>query len=201
MGPRGRQDIPGTWGGRPGGRCGLVDRCDSPSSWWPWCRHSGTLPGPCPAPGTQAAICRLCGGADRGCDAAVGSVPGTGGSDDFSAAEIGFAASCSDVTVPGGASCEGTVTTLADVAACVRGASDFAAACLDLSAVPAHATYPAVCSGDVGGACGATLFTEPFAGADGPGGALPLRSPVRGRRLDGSSYGSTITRVPSWTRS
>lgn len=139
----------------------------------------GAEPGPCPnaaaadliAKAEERAarsLCRACGGADRGCDGAVGSLPGTGGSDDMTPAEIGFAEACDDVTVPGAGSCGGAVSTLADLASCVSCVSDFHSTCVDAAAVPAAESYPAECNGgDVPPGCGPALFADDFTGVDG----------------------------------
>jgi gluconolactonase len=137
----------------------------------------GVHPGPCPDTPASAAIarmeerttralCRSCGGPDRGCDGAVGSVPGTGGSDDLTPAAIGFAAECDEVTVPGSGSCAGEVSSLADLATCVDCANDFRSACVDAAAVPAATAYPPECNGGESG-CGPALFSADFAAADG----------------------------------
>jgi gluconolactonase len=138
----------------------------------------GAHAGPCPD-GTTAttiakaegrmirSICRSCGGGD-GCDEAVGSVPGSGGDDDFTASEIGFAAQCADVVVPGGVSCQSAIASLADLTSCVGCASDFASACLGAAAVPAATSYPASCGGEPAPpSCGETLFAETFTAANG----------------------------------
>jgi gluconolactonase len=140
---------------------------------------AGRTAGPCPTADTQAQldkaeetlirkICRSCGGPDRGCDGDVEPIPGTGGSDDYTPAEIGFAGECDDVTVPADGSCQATISTLTDLTSCVRCVSDFETACLDLAAVPADAAYPAACNGGGGvGGCGGTTYTETFPGSDG----------------------------------
>ncbi len=138
---------------------------------------SGSEAGPCPDATTQAlvdksdeklidSICRSCGGVDRGCDATIGSVQGTGGSDDTAVGDIGFAAQCTDVTVPGGEGCDAIVSTLSDLVACVDCVSRFETTCVDRAAVPDHASYPVECNGGTSPTCG-SIVAESFVGADG----------------------------------
>jgi hypothetical protein len=123
--------------------------------------NKGIMPGPCPDVGTAAAIlaaenkkvaaiCKACGGGDKGCDQDVhgpgGIVLGTGGSDDLSPTAIGFSTNCDDLTIPGGASCAQTVTTLADVVECVDCITEFNVDCTDRLAVPWGASYPGECN-------------------------------------------------------
>ena len=109
----------------------------------------GKSPGPCPdarADATAARaevklvdrICKSCGGGDRTC--------GVGG-DDFTPAEIGFAASCPDVTVPGGTACGGPVADLTDLVECVRCVTAFKGSCIDALSVPGLKSYPPECAG------------------------------------------------------
>ncbi len=126
--------------------------------------NKGDFPGPCPAPGDGkaaaaiagaeakkiAAICKACGGADKGCDQAVTTptttVLGTGGSDDLTPAAIGFPASCDDLTVPGSAtSCSQSILTLADIVECVDCITEFKVDCSDRLAVPWAVAYPPQC--------------------------------------------------------
>src|SRR6185503_4655230 len=100
---------------------------------------------PCPEPGDGAAaaliakaeatkvsrICKACGGADKTC----------GNGDDLAASAIGFASTCPSVQVPGGGTCGAPIVSVADVVTCVDCATDFAAACVDLLAVPQFAAY------------------------------------------------------------
>ncbi len=106
----------------------------------------GSVTGPCPDAKAAAKInsahakeiekmCSACGGGDRAC----------GGSDDIAPSAIGFSSSCPAVTVPGGASCGGTITTLQDLVTCVDCVTEFKADCLDPLAVPAIRPYPAEC--------------------------------------------------------
>ena len=85
-------------------------------------------------------ICRACGGSDRDC----------GGGDDLALAQIGFAASCVDVSVPGGADC-GDITpihTLGELVQCVDCAAEFDVDCIDRAAVPALASFSSAMSRD-----------------------------------------------------
>ncbi len=106
----------------------------------------GASAGPCPdaKAGAKIAsahakeidkICRACGGDDRAC----------GGSDDLAPSTIGFGATCPAVTVPGGASCGGSVATLQDLVTCVDCVTEFKADCLDALAVPGVRPYPPEC--------------------------------------------------------
>jgi hypothetical protein len=126
--------------------------------------NKGTILGPCPLPGDGkavaaiakaeakkiAAICKACGGGDKGCDqtvtAGATTVPGTGGSDDLTPAAIGFPATCADLTVPGGASCSQPITTLADVVECVDCITEFKVDCADRATVPWATSYPGECN-------------------------------------------------------
>jgi hypothetical protein len=107
----------------------------------------GVIPGPCPDAAVTApliaavqarlnlAICRTCGGDDRDC----------GGGDDFSPATIGFPSRCPAATLRGGASCEGPVTTVAQLASCLGCVTEAAADCLDAAASLGNAPYPEEC--------------------------------------------------------
>ena len=107
----------------------------------------GLASGPCPdaaktAPRIERAaakvslrICRACGGFDQNC----------GGGDDFSAAQIGFASACPDVTVPNGPSCGASTTPLSALATCAGCVTDFKTDCLDAVSVPALKSYPSEC--------------------------------------------------------
>jgi len=82
-------------------------------------------------------MCRACGGGDKLC----------GGGDDFDpATEIGFQATCDTVTIPGGASCAGSVTTLQDLVDCALCVTEFEVDCMDRTTVQGFETYPAECS-------------------------------------------------------
>ena len=109
---------------------------------------NGQSMGPCPDAKSAAIIaaaeakknqkiCSSCGGNDRVC----------GGPDDLTPAMIGFPASCPGVTVPGGAACGGTVSTLPQLVACVTCVDNYKSECVDRIATPALGAYPAECSG------------------------------------------------------
>jgi hypothetical protein len=123
--------------------------------------NTGGVVGPCPVPGDGKAalkiaraeskkirkICKACGGPDRGCDATIGPVAGTGGDDDLDPATIGFAPSCPAVTAPAsGEACGGPVAGLAGLVACVDCIADFEGDCLDGLAVPWGQAYPSACN-------------------------------------------------------
>jgi hypothetical protein len=114
-------------------------------------RLKGKHANPCPDPGDGkaraaidkaeakkvAGICKACGGADKRC----------GSGDDFLPAEIGFGASCADVTVPGApSSCGAPVSTLEEMIACVDCVTSFAGECANRLAIPAFAAYPDGCN-------------------------------------------------------
>src|SRR5262249_34101138 len=80
--------------------------------------------------------CSACGGADKACD----------GTNDLTPAAIGFAATCPSVTVPGGSSCAGSISTMQDVVACVGCVTEFKVDCMDRVSAPAIASYPAECN-------------------------------------------------------
>jgi hypothetical protein len=110
----------------------------------------GTATAPCPAPGDGKAaakiakaeaakirkICKACGGPDRACDATVGPIVGSGGSDDLTPASIGFAAACPLLLRPSGGSCAAPIGGLADVVTCVDCVADVASECVGTLAVP-----------------------------------------------------------------
>jgi hypothetical protein len=81
------------------------------------------------------AICKACGGNDRACD----------GNGDLAPGAIGFPSSCPAVTVPGGASCGGSVGTLAQLVDCVDCVTAFEDRCADAAAVPGLVSYPPQC--------------------------------------------------------
>src|SRR5262249_8906643 len=83
----------------------------------------------------EAAICHACGGPEK-----VG-----GGGDDFTPTEIGFTATCPDVSAPGGASCAAPVTALPDLVTCVDCVTEARTDCATLATVPAFVPYPAEC--------------------------------------------------------
>jgi len=106
---------------------------------------------PCPAPGDgkttaviakaaakrTAAICKACGGADKLCNQ-IG---------DLSPSAIGFPTICPGLALPDGPSCNGAVTTVAELDACVGCVTTVAATCSELNTVPAYALYPDECRG------------------------------------------------------
>lgn len=134
-------------------------------------RGKGTHANPCPEPGDGLAgpaiesavarattrLCKACGGPDHAC----------GGPDDLAPAALGFASSCPDVTVPGGATCGGTITTLADLVGCVTCVTAHDGECADHAAAPAFVPYPSACAAPPG-TCGAGI--ECASGADCPAG-------------------------------
>src|SRR4051812_29480918 len=75
-----------------------------------------------------------------------GSGPGSNGGDDLSPAAVGFAATCPDVTIPGGASRCRPVETLADLVTCVDCVAEYEADCVGYAAVPGLAPYPVECT-------------------------------------------------------
>jgi hypothetical protein len=116
-------------------------------------KHTDTCPNPLAAEGTisrKAAdqiaqaeskkvskICKACGGADALCN----------GVDDLDPqSEIGFQDNCTNVTVPGGPSCAGAVSTLEDLVECVDCVTEFKVDCMDRAAVPQFEDYPAECN-------------------------------------------------------
>jgi hypothetical protein len=132
----------------------------------------GDAAAPCPVPGDGKAfaaiqkgetafankLCAACGGHDRQCDDAVttpsgqvfqdgSTIAGSGGGDDLATSDIGFASTCDSVTVPGGASCGGPVTTLAELVECVSCVTEFKVDCMDRGAAQSFADYPSECSG------------------------------------------------------
>ncbi len=144
--------------------------------------NKGGIPGPCPLPGDGkaagaiaaaeakkiAAICKACGGDDKGCDQTVNgtvtTVPGTGGSDDLTPAAIGFIGACTALTIPGGTTCEQPIATLADIAECVACLTEFKVDCADRAAVPWATAYPGECNPGCGN--GILEFGEVCDGGD-----------------------------------
>lgn len=134
-------------------------------------RGKGTHANPCPEPGDGLAapaiesavarattrLCKACGGADHAC----------GGPDDLAPASLGFASTCPDVAVPGGATCGGTITTLADLVGCMTCVAAHDSECADHAAAPAFVPYPSACAAPPG-TCGAGI--ECASGADCPAG-------------------------------
>jgi hypothetical protein len=119
-----------------------------------------TITGPCPdavkaqpaidkaQTKMQAGICKACGGADKLCN-------GTNDLDPI--AQIGFPASCPNVTVPGGLPCTGTITTLQDLVNCLTCVSEYKDDCLDPIAVPSvKPVYPTECNAPAAPPCAST---------------------------------------------
>ncbi len=82
-------------------------------------------------------ICNKCGGTDKHCG---------GSAADRTPSEIGFVSSCPNVTIPGGPSCGGNITTLDDVIDCVACVSEFKVDCLEAMSVPGAKSYPPECN-------------------------------------------------------
>ena len=115
---------------------------------------SGKIPGPCPdvtkaepaiAKATsqlKAAIAKACCGKNKTCNAAD-----SGPDADFDpVTEIGFRTSCDSVTIPGGASCDGTISDMSGLLACIDCVTHFNVGCVDAAQVPVLVMpYPAEC--------------------------------------------------------
>ena len=70
-------------------------------------------------------------------------IGGSGGSDDFTPAVIGFPATCTAVKVPGGGPfCSQLVATLADLVECVDCITEYKVDCIDRARVPEFGVYP-----------------------------------------------------------
>lgn len=148
---------------------------------------AGALTGPCPGPaGSPVAVklsrvarqaakkaCRACGGSDRGCDAAVAGLPGTGGGDDPAASAVTSALACSDVVPPStGLSCAATLGSARDVVACADCVTRYASECATALASPAAGAYPDSCRGEAtppDDCLGCLLWSDPATW----GGAVP----------------------------
>ncbi|MFT4571663.1 MAG: gluconolactonase [Hyphomicrobiaceae bacterium] len=137
---------------------------------------------PCPAPGDGRAAeritrvmdkvvkkaCKICGGPDKSCDQTVGSISGSGGTDDITPVAIGFATQCVDLSSPGTAGdCVGTIDTFSDLLECSLCVGEFAGECMAAAAVPGLATYPQVCNGGEPEAPTGLIYSENFDGLDG----------------------------------
>ncbi len=122
-------------------------------------------------------VCAACGGVDKTC----------GGVGDFDAATIGFPATCPAVTVPGGASCGGTVSSLADLIECATCVTQYKVDCLTDVAVPWGVDYPAECNARCGD--GVRQASEECDGADAD--ACP------GACQSDCTCGATATPVPT----
>ncbi len=120
-------------------------------------RITGKHGNDCPTPGDGKAsaaiakaeskkvsrICRACGGSDRVC----------GGSPDMNPqSDIGFADTCTDLTVPndggphGGQACAAAVATMSDLVSCVDCVAEFKIDCVDDLTVPQFESYSANCN-------------------------------------------------------
>ncbi len=97
-------------------------------------------------------ICKACGGGDSLCDASVTTpsgavITGSGNSDDFTPAAIGFPPSCNAVKVPGGGpQCSSPIVTLADIVECVDCVTEYKVDCIDRARVPEFGVYPCECN-------------------------------------------------------
>ncbi len=149
----------------------------------------GISVGPCPDASTLSAInkaetkkrtgiCKKCGGADGAC----------GGVDDLTPSAIGFAATCPDVTIPGGAACGGPIGDLSAIVDCVDCVTEFKADCLDPISVPGIRSYPPECNG---GAPVATTTPTPI--PDTPTATPPPGGPT----LTQTPGAPTATRTPT----
>jgi len=109
-------------------------------------RLKGSLSGTCPQGSSSFAIgraeskmrvkvCGRCGGDDREC----------GGGDDLPPAAIGFAGTCPDVAIPGGAACGGSIDDLQDLVDCVACVTEFEVDCMDRAQVQQVQAYPPEC--------------------------------------------------------
>lgn len=115
---------------------------------------SGKLAGPCPdvvtaepaiakaAAQRDAAIAKACCGKNKAC-----GVTDAGANVDFDPiTEIGFPTSCDSVTIPGGASCDGTVADMQSLMACIDCVTEFKATCAAAAPLPMSiAPYPTEC--------------------------------------------------------
>ncbi len=81
-------------------------------------------------------ICKACGGADGLCD----------GNADLTPAAIGSAPTCPSVTIPGGASCGGSISTLTDLVDCAFCVTEFKVDCMDRAQIPGLLSYPGECN-------------------------------------------------------
>lgn len=86
----------------------------------------------------QQKICRACGGPGRAC----------GGGDDLTPGQIGFAATCPPLTIPGGNACGAAITDLASLITCIDCVGRQRAICMDRAAAPGITTYPPECNDD-----------------------------------------------------
>jgi hypothetical protein len=66
--------------------------------------------------------------------------------DDFLAEDLGFAAQCPAVSVPGGTACGRTVTNLVDIVQCLDCVSEFEVDCAMQLLLPQYGAYPSECN-------------------------------------------------------
>ncbi len=127
----------------------------------------------------QQKVCKACGGPSRVC----------GGNDDLTPTQIGFAATCPGVTIPGGASCGGAVGTLGQLVTCLDCVGRQRASCVDRLAAPGVATYPVECTQASSGQPTPTPTATPGGGGatSTPGGGGATSTP------DGGGATSTPT--------
>ncbi len=149
---------------------------------------NGKVAGPCPVPGNAKAaaaiakatakqadaVCKACGGrgdrapADGRCD----------GPALVDLAALGATSDCPAFTVPGGASCGGTIASFDDLARCHRCAATYAATCVDRAGVQGLVSFPPSCTGSpiqfveavVDGKNGVDGIRDPFSVAVSPDG-------------------------------
>jgi hypothetical protein len=81
-------------------------------------------------------LCRACGGDDRACTPADDLDPQT---------QIGFPATCYDVTIPGGPACSRTISTLQHLVDCAACVAAYHATCIEAATVPEFLDYPPEC--------------------------------------------------------
>lgn len=123
----------------------------------------------------QQKICRACGGPGRAC----------GGGDDLTPAQIGFAATCPPLTIPGGNACGAAITDLSSLVTCLDCVGRQRAICMDRAAAPGVATYPPECNDD-----GANPTPTPT--------ATPIAPPTA-TSTPGGGGGATATPTPTAT--
>jgi hypothetical protein len=131
----------------------------------------------------RVGICKACGGADKTCDGVGDASPGA----------VGFATNCPSVTIPGGSSCAGAITTAEDIVDCVDCVSEFKADCLDALSVPMFGTYPTECNPPTLPPCAATPNNTPT--------PCPTTTPgiVCPTQLVTEANGLTVDLDPGWT--
>ncbi len=83
-----------------------------------------------------ASIAKACGGADEA----------FGGGDDFAVEAIGAPVSCAGVTVPGGSSCGGFLSSIEDVADCLTCVAEYKSTCNDFLGAPSNGAHPSACN-------------------------------------------------------